>query len=155
MKSIDIKIGSANMFDQFLEEAKNKNSHLVCIANKQPQSYCYRIYNELITGIEQKNKFQILIDKVNKVQDVGCLYPFANMSIIPTYEYNNPQNEAKLKHDLKEIIFQANERFMKTDTIVFLLDSGSINYNILSKEINELFEADNTKLEELRTIVLC
>ncbi|MFN6373921.1 MAG: hypothetical protein ACK4YD_02030 [Chitinophagia bacterium] len=155
MKSIDIKIGSPNEVEQFLEDAKNKKIHLVCFANKQPESYCYRLYNELITATEQKYKFPTLIDKVNKVQDVGCLYPIANMSIIPTYDYNEPQNESKIKHDLKEIIFQANERFMKTDTIVFLLDRNMDIYKTLSNGIYEICGDSKTSLEWLRTIVFC
>lgn len=154
MESINIKIGSSKEYEKYLEGVKNKKNHLVCVASIQEESYCFRLYRELVPK-EQQNKFESLIEKVNKVQDVGCLYPISNLSIIPGYDYNSSENESKIKHDLKEIILQANEKLIKTDTIVFLLDSNTNIYNTLSKGINEIFNDNKTPLEWLRTIVLC
>ena len=155
MKSIDIKIGSTNEYHQYIEDAKKKKIQLVCVASIQEESYCAKLYKELIVAKDQLNRFASLIEKVNRGQGVGCLYSIANLSIIPQYDYNDQKNVNKIKHDLREIIYQANEKLMKTDTIVFLLDNNTLSYNILSKNIKEIFSDNKTPLECLQTIILC
>lgn len=158
MSNIKIQIDISKSYNEYIVEAEKKIIHLACIASTRESSYCLRLYNALAPEIDL-SKITSSIERVNKTKEVGCLYPYANLSIIPSFDDKSSENEKILAKNMAELIFEANERYIKSTTLVFLLDDPTINYNNLSIAIDKVISEkslseSSKKLKWLKSIIL-
>ena len=158
MSNIKIHIDITKGFDEYIAEAAKKMIHLVCVASTKEDSYCFRLYKQLAPEIAF-SQITTSIERVNNTKEVGCLFPYANLSILPSLDSESTDNENILEKNIAELIFEANERYIKSTNLVFLLDDPMINYNNLSVAINKVISEKSLlesgkKLKWLKSITL-
>lgn len=158
MSNVNIQIDISKSYEECITEAVKKTIHLVCIASTKESSYCLRLYRDLAPEIEF-SQIAVSIGKVNQTKEVGCLYPYSNLSLIPAFDDKSSENENILAKNIAELIFEANERYIKSTTLVFLLDDPMINYNNLSVAIDKVISdkslsESGKKLKWLKSIIL-
>lgn len=137
MSNVKIEIEISKGYEDYMEQASKKMIHLVCIASLEENSYCFRLYKDLVPQIKISD-ISNSIQNVNTAKEVGCLFPYANLSIIPSSDLELGLSENILVKYLTELIFEANERYVKSSTLVFILDSPMINYKTLSVALDKV-----------------
>ena len=137
MSNVKIEIEISKGYEDYLKQASKKMIHLVCVASLEENSYCFRLYKDLVPQIKISD-ISKSIQKVNVAKEVGCLFPYANLSIIPSFDLELGLNENLLVKYLSELIFEANEQYVKSSTLVFILDSPMINYKNLSVALDKV-----------------
>jgi hypothetical protein len=151
---IDIRIDPSGNIEEFLKEAKEKKIHIACLASLDETSYSFKFYQALIPS-HKSVEIKSNIEKVILSKEVGSLYPYAYLSFIPKFSLESEVNDAKWIDFLSELIFEANEKYIKSSCIVFLLDDNSIDYKRLSKLIDKATVENWKKITWLKTIILC
>lgn len=126
-KEIRVELSlNPNLFLEAVNSLENGKNHVACFASDLPESYCQRLVYEGTNMIPGP-----LVDRVNKARDVGCLFPHFNLSILPTVDAKSPEASIFLIKSLKELIFEANEKYVHADQILIMMDP-EINLNLNS-----------------------
>ena len=138
--------------EQLIEEVKGKKIHLACEANEKPESTCRNLLTRFLEGKDLENSLTSLL-KVNKLEQAGSLYPKANITIYPSYIYSIQQNKKRMEKDMFELIFEANEKYLKTKTLVILIekkDDVPFFYNAIKQIVSDY----SPKVTWLKNIIL-
>jgi hypothetical protein len=151
---IDISINPSGNYESFLNEAKGKKIHIACIASLDEESTCFRLFRELVPGLET-NEIKSSIEKVIKLKEVGCLYPDAYLSFLPPVLEDSDHSDLILTSHITELIFEANEKYIKSTCLVFLIDENKIDYKRLSKSIEKSVSENWKKVKWLKKVILC
>lgn len=127
----------------------NKEIHVVCMASVNfpvdMSSYL------LATKIPDLQLIEFC-EKVNVVNESGCLYPKFNLTIVPKVIQSN--DKSQLYIILKDVVM-ANEKYFKTDTIYFDLKSVlGLEYDTITEEIVKFFEESVGEIKYLKNVYL-
>jgi len=150
---IEIKINASGNYEEFLLEAKAKKIHIACVASLDEESYCFKYFKDLVMGLE-KSKIKASIEKVIKLKEVGSLYPDAYLSFLPPVEENTDNEDTILTSYISELIFEANEKYIKAASLVIMIDNPSIDYKRISKSIDKAISENWKKIKWLKKIIL-
>jgi hypothetical protein len=153
-KEIDISIYALGDYENFLKDAKEKKIHIACIASLDEASYCFKLFRELVPGL-QTTEIKSIIEKVITIKDVGSLYPDAYLSFLPPTQDDPDNTDSNLTSQITELIFEANEKFIKSGCMVFLLDDNKLDYKRLSKAIEKSISGNWKEIRWLKKIILC
>ena len=150
---IDISINTTRNYEDYVNEAKQKKIHIACIASLNEDSYCFNLFRELCNGLEITNMISS-IEKVINLKEVGTLYPDAYLSFIPPVDSMKGEFDPILTSHISELILEANEKFIKSSCIVFIIDDLSVDYKSLSKSIEKAISGGKKKIRWLKKIIL-
>jgi hypothetical protein len=153
MSKIEIKIDASGLYEQYINDGKSKKIHLACFASLNQKSHCWKIFKELLPSLEEA-KVISSIERVIGSQEVGSLFPYANLSILPPL-IDGKQHHINLVHFISELIMEANEKYIKSGCIVFLLDEDSVNYKPIQKAIEAVILENTTEIKWLKTLKIC
>lgn len=135
--SLEIDFSDAG-FDKYVRLLKAGKIHVACFASDQPGSCC----QQAVRAVTQLNP-KSLVDKVNQADDVGCLHPIAKISILPRFQPERDDAQQHLIRNLRELIYEGNEKYIRCEHIVLLLDSTEkLNYNLLAVALRLAMDGD-------------
>lgn len=150
---IEIKINASDNYEEFLLEAKAKKIHIACVASLEEERYCFKCFKDLVTGLEI-SKIKSSIKKVINLKEVGTLYPDAYLSFLPPVEESKDNDDSIFTAHISELIFEANEKYIKAPCIVIMLDNHSIDYKRISQSIDKAISENWKKIKWLKKIIL-
>jgi hypothetical protein len=152
MYKVDIDRSEKN--ETYIQEAKNKQIHLACWASLSDESYCSRLFKELMPALET-SKVTSSIKRVIESREAGSLYPYAYLTILPLEQPDVEKKDSNWIKYISELIVEANEKYIKCDSIVFLLDEKSVNVEYLEEVIEKVLNQHSQDIKWLKKIVLC
>ena len=144
---------SEALFSSELTLFQKKLIHIVCQADKNPDSYCMKYLNECQDLSAPANDF---IDHVNKNNEVGCLYPKYNLSLIPNIDLTSDiiSKLDQLEFYLTDVIINANELYYKCETILFVFEQvNTPDTHAMNQIFERLIEKHASKVKHLNTIL--
>lgn len=95
------------------------NIHIVCPALKKASVCSHLLLNKCNMDIAEIGK---LCDLVNYKKHTGCLYPKFKVTIFPIYDVIKDLDVDKEVTKIIKDIIEANEVYLKSDTISFIVD---------------------------------
>jgi hypothetical protein len=133
---IQISKISDSLFSNEKTLLHKKLIHIVCQADKNSGSYCMQYLNECQFSIDKSVKY---IDQVNQKNEVGCLYPKYNLSLIPNIDLTSDlqSKQHQLEIYLTDAIINANELYYKSETMLFVFEKSNMPN---TQEIIQIFE---------------
>ncbi len=127
---------SALYSNEMLLAIKTNKIHIVC-----PALYKNAICSKLLSVYLNRNVYDVkhFCDAVNSKIEAGCLYPSHSITLIPISE---TLNVAKCAQD----ILLANEKYFKTDQIIFAFDSELVDQlGLIRSAFENLIEDEKAK----------
>jgi hypothetical protein len=97
----------------------NNDIHVVCLANSDSDSFASLFLSSV--KVQQSN-IDAFCNKVNSLNETGCLFPKHYMTLIP--KSISKMSELICLHLLKDVLV-ANEQYFKSETILFAIDEDS------------------------------
>jgi hypothetical protein len=133
-----------------------KESVLKALNNFIPQKYLDLNISAFKLGHDKCNmdiaEIGKLCDLVNYKKHTGCLYPKFKFTIFPIYDAIKDLDIDKEVTKIIKDIVEANEVYLKSDTILFIVDDAEWpNPQQLKEQLESIIGAGN-KLEHLKKI---
>ncbi len=136
-----------------INDVKSGKIHIVCMA--QNGMTHLNVYAELYYKLP-KPLINQCVDLVNSKKETGTLFPQANISILPKSEM---RTEGIIYHhniiDLENFIddiFEANQKYLKSEIIYFTLESSYINKSQVLTIIEKKIVSELTSDSYVKTI---
>lgn len=127
----------------------NKEIHVVCMATI---NFPVDASPFLIATKIPDSQLRLFCEKVNLVNESGCLYPKFNLTIVPKFIQSN--DKSQLYKILKDIVM-ANETYFMSDSIYFDLKSVlGFEYETITEEIVKFFEESVGEIKYLKNVYL-
>jgi hypothetical protein len=150
---IQISKISEPLFSNELILFQKKLIHIVCMADRDEDSYCMQYLNICKLSTKDSNLY---IDEVNKKNELGCLYPQYNLSIIPSIDLTNDlvNKSDQIETYLTDALINANELYYKCDTMLFVFEkSNSPDNHKMNLILEHFLEKYTGKIKHLNTIL--
>jgi hypothetical protein len=151
VNDISVDIILFETVEQIEAQLEAKKLHVLCVASTDSGSFCYKFLKNSVLS-NSGNKIESTVTLINKNNDVACLYPSHYVSILPSLDYKNAQNLEALVGLVKELIFNAHEQLIKTNRLVFMLDSGVMDVELLSSALKQVLGEGSKPLKWLTNI---
>lgn len=133
---------------EILNFPKNK-IHIVCSALKKNSICSYLLLNHCNMDIAEIGKY---CDLVNYKKESGCLYPKYNITLFPKFEVFDGSNITEHANKIARDIIEANEVYLKSSTILFIVDDSDWNNPLILKENLEKALKDKKHLQYLKEV---
>lgn len=141
--------------DEIAQGVKTGKIHLVCMAQKSLTSLIE--YAEVYLRLP-KNMVNECVDIVNMSKETGTLYPKAYITILPKSEFENnippPLTINELKKCLEDV-FKANEEYLKSEIILFCIESFYVDIFSAKIIIDRLIKEYSLKNTFVKAVWMC
>ena len=151
VNDISIDIILFETIEHIEAQLEAKKLHVVCVASEDSGSFCYKFLKNSVLS-SNGNKIESTVTLINKSNDVACLYPSHYVSILPSLDYTNTKNIDVLVRLVKELIFNAHEQLIKTNRLIFMLDTGVMDVELLSSAFKQVLGEGSKPLKWLNRI---
>ena len=102
-----------------MHQFANNDIHVVSLANSDLDSFA----SQFLSSVKvQQSNIDAFCNKVNSLNETGCLFPKHYMTLIP--KSISKMSELICLHLLKDVLV-ANEQYFKSETILFAIDEDS------------------------------
>ena len=143
--------------EELIEQLKDKKIHVICKANSNNNAIVEQLRKKIFVasnGNEDRSKVVKLIDLANEKKEAALLYPSYYIGIYPTDSYESDQEfKAKFKVYLHDLFIIANEKYLRSKTIVFVMEYETLAYaKTLVKLMDEFISENRSEIKYLQEV---
>jgi hypothetical protein len=143
--------------EELIAKLKDKKIHVICKADYNDNAIVEELRKRIFiasNGNEDRSKVVKLIDLANEKKEAALLYPSYYIGIYPADSYESDQEFiAKFKVYLHDLFIIANEKYLRSKTVVFVMEHEILTYaKTLVKLIDEFILENKTEIKYLQEI---
>jgi hypothetical protein len=143
--------------EELIAQLKDKKIHVICQANSNDNAIVEELRKKIFVasnGNEDRSKVVKLIDLANEKKEAALLYPSYYIGIYPTDSYESEQEFiTKFKVYLHDLFIIANEKYLRSKTIVFVMEYETLAYaKTLVKLMDEFISENRSEIKYLQEV---
>jgi len=143
--------------EELIAQLKDKKIHVICKADSNDNAIVEELRKNIFvvsSGNEDRSKVIKLIDLANEKKEAALLYPSYYIGIYPTDSYETEQEFiAKFKVYLHDLFIIANEKYLRSKTIVFVMEHETLAYaKTLVKLMDEFISENKSEIKYLQEV---
>ncbi len=143
--------------EELIEQLKDKKIHVICQANSNDNAKVEELRKKITISTnddDDRSKVLKLIDLANEKKEAALLYPSYYIGIYPTDSYETEQEIiAKFKVYLHDLFIIANEKYLRSKTIVFVMEYETLAYaKTLVKLMDEFISENRSEIKYLQDV---
>lgn len=143
--------------EELIEQLKDKKIHVICQANSNDNAKVEELRKKItVSTNDDDDRFKVLklIDLANEKKEAALLYPSYYIGIYPTDSYESEQEFiAKFKVYLHDLFIIANEKYLRSKTIVFVMEYETLAYaKTLVKLMDEFISENRSEIKYLQDV---
>ena len=143
--------------EDLIAQLKDKKIHIICQANSNDNAIVEELRKKIIVasnGNEDRSNVVKLIDLANEKKEAALLYPSYYIGIYPTDSYESEQEFiAKFKVYLHDLFIIANEKYLRSKTIVFVMEYETLAYaKTLVKLMEDVISENKSEIKYLQEV---
>ena len=143
--------------EELITQVKDKKIHVICQANSNDNAIVEELRKKIFLASnndEDRSKVLKLIDLTNEKKEAALLYPSYYIGIYPTDSYETEKEfVAKFKVYLNDLFIIANEKYLRSKTIVFVMEYETLAYaKTLVKLMDEFISENRSEIKYLQEV---
>ena len=143
--------------EELITQLKDKKIHVICQANSNDNAIVEELRKKIFLASnndEDRSKVLKLIDLTNEKKEAALLYPSYYIGIYPTDSYETEKEfVAKFKVYLNDLFIIANEKYLRSKTIVFVMEYDTLAYaKTLVKLMDEFISENRSEIKYLQEV---
>ena len=143
--------------EELITQLKDKKIHVICQANSNDNAIVEELRKKIFLASnndEDRSKVLKLIDLTNEKKEAALLYPSYYIGIYPTDSYETEKEfVAKFKVYLNDLFIIANEKYLRSKTIVFVMEYETLAYaKTLVKLMDEFISENRSEIKYLQEV---
>jgi ssDNA-binding Zn-finger/Zn-ribbon topoisomerase 1 len=143
--------------EELIAQLKDKKIHVICKADNNDNAIVEELRKKIFVasnGNEDRSKVIKLIDLANEKKEAALLYPSYYIGIYPTDSYETEEEFiAKFKVYLHDLFIIANEKYLRSKTIVFVMEHETLAYaKTLVKLMNDFISKNRSEIKYLQEV---
>ena len=143
--------------EELITQLKDKKIHVICQANSNDNAIVEELRKKIFLASnndEDRSKVLKLIDLTNEKKVAALLYPSYYIGIYPTDSYETEKEfVAKFKVYLNDLFIIANEKYLRSKTIVFVMEYETLAYaKTLVKLMDEFISENRSEIKYLQEV---
>ena len=143
--------------EELITQLKDKKIHVICQANTNDNAIVEELRKKIFVasnGNEDRSKVVKLIELANEKKEAALLYPNYYIGIYPNDSYESEQEFiTKFKVYLHDLFKIANEKYLRSKTIVFVIEHETLVYSkTLIKLMNEFISENRSEIKYLQEV---
>ena len=143
--------------EELITQLKDKKIHVICQANSNDNAIVEELRKKIFLASnndEDRSKVLKLIDLTNEKKEAALLYPSYYIGIYPTDSYETEKEfVVKFKVYLNDLFIIANEKYLRSKTIVFVMEYETLAYaKTLVKLMDEFISENRSEIKYLQEV---
>ena len=143
--------------EELITQLKDKKIHVICQANSNDNAKVEELRKKITISTnddDDRSKVLKLIDLANEKKEAALLYPSYYIGIYPTDSYETEQEFiAKFKVYLYDLFIIANEKYLRSKTIVFVMEYETLAYaKTLVKLMDDFISENRSEIKYLQEV---
>ena len=143
--------------EELITQLKDKKIHVICQANSNDNAIVEELRKKIFVASnddEDRTKVLKLIELANEKKEAALLYPSYYIGIYPTDSYESEKEfVAKFKVYLNDLFIIANEKYLRSKTIVFVMEYETLAYaKTLVKLMDEFISENRSEIKYLQEV---
>jgi len=143
--------------EELITQLKDKKIHVICQANSNDNAIVEELRKKIFVASnndEDRTKVLKLIDLANEKKEAALLYPSYYIGIYPTDSYESEKEFiAKFKVYLHDLFIIANEKYLRSKTVVFVMENETLAYaKTLVKLMDEFISENGSEIKYLQEV---
>ena len=143
--------------EELITQLKDKKIHVICQANSNDNAIVEELRKKIFVASnddEDRTKVLKLIELANEKKEAALLYPSYYIGIYPTDSYETEKEfVAKFKVYLNDLFIIANEKYLRSKTVVFVMEYDTLAYaKTLVKLMDEFISENRSEIKYLQEV---
>ena len=143
--------------EELIGQLKDRKIHVICQANTNDNAIVEELRKKIFVASyndEDRTKVLKLIDLANEKKEAALLYPSYYIGIYPTDSYESEKEFiAKFKVYLHDLFIIANEKYLRSKTVVFVMEYETLAYaKTLVKLMDEFISENRSEIKYLQDV---
>jgi hypothetical protein len=145
--------------EELITQLKDKKIHVICQANSNDNAIVEELRKKIFVASnndEDRTKVLKLIDLANEKKEAALFYPSYYIGIYPTDSYESEKEFiAKFKVYLHDLFIIANEKYLRSKTVVFVMEYETLAYaKTLVKLMDEFISENRSEIKYLQEVLV-
>ena len=143
--------------EELIGQLKDRKIHVICQANTNDNAIVEELRKKIFVASyndEDRTKVLKLIDLANEKKEAALLYPSYYIGIYPTDSYESEKEFiAKFKVYLHDLFIIANEKYLRSKTVVFVMEYETLAYaKTLVKLMEDVISENKSEIKYLQEV---